>query len=235
VTLRSQPSAVTFTGGEASFRGCTHTLAAGSGFTTTQVLFEGSLKCGPWTLSASSMGIDKSGLAGGGTLSTWSKSFVMTYAASGEVLSVRGSLSGADTPWARVPGFEAEYQIGSPKLELKLDGQSFSSTFGAGKVSVRTTARKPDGNPWSSASVTPGTVVVPAPPSNGIPVPIPSLPAPMDAEKSARDACQAAARRTLVGQALQHALDVCGSSHPSPPSGLALPQSVSLKIGDVFR
>ncbi len=159
----------------------------------------------------------------------------MGYAASGDGLTARGSLTGADTPWARVPGFEAEFRIEAPKLDLKLENPTLSPRFGAGKVSVRTTAKKPDGNPWSSASLTPETVVVPAPPADGIPVPFPVLPAPADVEKAARDACEIGARRTLSGQALQHALDVCRSGHPSPPGVPMLPRTVSLKVGDVFR
>jgi hypothetical protein len=235
VALQSQSSSLMLTSGEASVRGCTHTLAAGSGLTTSQVLFEGSLKCGPWSLTTSSMGIDRSGVSGGGTFTAWSKRFTMTYSASGDALSVRGSLSGADTPWARLPGWEAEYKVEAPKLDLKLEGPALSPTFGAGKVSVRSTAKKPDGNPWSSASLTPDTVVVPAPPTDGIPVPFPVLPAPSDVEKAARDACEAGARRTLVGQALQHALDVCRSGHPSPPAVPSLPRTISLKVGDVLR
>jgi hypothetical protein len=235
VALQSQSSAIMFTGGEAAFRGCTHTLAAGSGLTTSQVLFEGSLKCGPWSLTASSMGIDKTSVAGGGTLTAWSKRFTMTYSASGDALSARGSLSGADTPWARLPGWEAEYKVDAPRLDLKLEGPALSPTFGAGRVSVRSTAKKPDGNPWASASLTPDVVVVPAPPTDGIPVPFPVLPAPSDVEKAARDACEAGARRTLAGQALQHALDVCRSGHPSPPSLPSLPRTISLKVGEVLR
>jgi hypothetical protein len=239
VALQSQSSNVMFTGGEASFRGCTHTLVAGSAFNSSQVLLEGSLRCGHWSLTASSMGIDKTGVSGGGTLSAWSKSFAMSYSASGDVLTARGSLSGADTLWTRVPGFEVEYRIEAPKLDLKLDlkldGPSLSPTFGAGKVSVRTTAKKPDGSPWSSASLTPGTVVVPAPPSDGIPVPFPVLPTPSDLEKDARDTCERVARATLGGQALQTALDVCRSGHPSPPTLPALPRTPSLKVGDIFR
>jgi hypothetical protein len=235
VALKSQSSNVMFTGGEASFRGCTHTLAAGSGFNSSQVLLEGSLRCGPWSLTSSSMGIDKTGVSGGGTLSAWSKSFAMSYSASGDVLTARGSLSGPDTPWIRLPGFEAEYRIEGPKLDLKLDGPSLSPTFGAGKVSVRTTAKKPDGNPWSSASLTPATVMVPAPPTDGIPVPFPVLPTPSDLEKDARDTCERVARATLGGQALQTALDVCRSGHPSPPALPALPRTPSLKVGDIFR
>ncbi len=233
--LGSQSSIVTLTGGEASLRGCTHTLAAGSAFTSSQVLLEGSLKCGPWTLTASSMGMDKTSVAGGGTLSAWSKSFTMTYAASGDGLAARGALTGADTPWVRVPGFEAEWRIEAPRLDLKLDGSSLSPTFGAGKVTVRTTAKKPDGSPWSLASMTPATVVVPAPPTDGIPVPFPVLPAPTDAEKAARDACVQVADRTTTGKAHDAAVGLCNSSHPSPPSVPALPRTVSLKVGDVFR
>jgi hypothetical protein len=233
--LQSQASGVTFTGGEASFRGCTHTLAAGSGFTTTQVLFEGSLKCGPWTLSASSMGIDRSGLAGGGTFSAWSKSFAMTYAASGDGLTARGSISGPDTPWVRVPGLEAEYRIEAPKLDVKIEGPSLAPVFNLSKVSVRTTAKKPDGNPWSSTSLTPGAIVVPAPPTDGIPVPFPVLPTPADVNKTARDACIQLADRTTAGRAHEAAVGVCNSNHPSPPGIPTLPRTISLKVGDVYR
>lgn len=235
VALQSQANNIVFTSGEASFRGCTHTLAAGSVFTTSQVLFEGSLKCGPWSLTSSSMGIDKTSVAGAGTLTAWSKSFTMTYSASGDGLSARGSLSGADTPWTRVPGFEAEYRIEAPKLDLKLEGPTLSPTLRASKVSVRTVARKKDGSPWSSASLTPDTMVVPVPPADAVPVPFPVLPAPADVEKTARDACEAGARRTLAGKALQAALDACRSGHPPPPAVPTLPRTISLKVGDVLR
>ncbi|MBK9062784.1 MAG: hypothetical protein IPL89_06255 [Acidobacteria bacterium] len=228
-------TALTLLGDGTALRGCTHSVEAGSLLAPSRATLAGSLRCGSWTIGSSTLTVDPNGLSGGGTFTAWSRSFAMSYAASGSGLSARGSLSGADTPWTRVAGFEAEYRIEGPKLELKLDGPALSPTFGAGKVNVRTIAKKPDGNPWSSASLTPDVVVVPAPPTDGIPVPLPALPAPSDAERAARDACEAGARRTLAGQALQHALDVCRSGHPSPPSVPSLPRSVSLKVGEVLR
>jgi hypothetical protein len=229
-------ASLTLLGDPAPIRGCTHTVEAGSSFAPPRTTFAGSLRCGAWALTESTLTLDASGVSGGGTFTAWSKRFAMTYDVSGGGgLAVRGSLSGADTPWTRLPGFEAEYRIEAPKIDVRLDGPTLSSTFGAGKVSVRSTAKKPDGNPWASASLTPDTVAIPTPPSDGIPVPFPALPASSDVEKAARDACEAGARRTLAGQALQHALDVCRSGHPSPPAVPSLPQTISLSVGDVLR
>ena len=216
VALQSQASAVMFTGGEASFRGCTHTLAAGSGFTTSQVLLEGSLRCGPWSLTSSSMGIDKTSVAGAGTLTAWSKSFTMSYAASGDGLSPEARSLGADTPWARVPGFEAEYRIEAPKLDLKLEGPSLSPTFGAGKVNVRTIAKRPGGDPWSSASLTPDVVV--ARPADGRDYgSVPGPPGTFGRRKGRTRRLRAGGDRTLAG-ALQHGPRRLHGGHPSPPS-----------------
>lgn len=235
VALQSQSNAVMFSGGEASFRGCTHTLATGSAFTTSQILVEGSLRCGPWSLTSSSMGIDKTSVAGAGTLTAWGKSFTMTYAASGDGLSARGSLSGADAPWTRVAGFEAEYRIEAPRLDLRLEGPTLSPTLRANRVSVRTVAKKKDGSPWSSASLTPDVMKVPAPPATSVPVPFPNLPPPSDVFKGARDACEASARKTLFGQARDRALEACRSANPPPPAVPALPNKLDVPVGEIFR
>jgi len=228
-------SALTLLGDGAAFRGCTHSVDAGSLFAPSRATLAGTLRCGSWTIGSSTLTVDPNGLSGGGTFTAWSRSFAMSYAASGNGLSARGSLSGADTPWTRVPGYEAEYRIEAPKLDVKLDGTTLSPTFGAGKVNVRTTARKPDGNPWATASGTPDAMIVPAPPADAIPVPFPVLPAPSDAEKAARDTCRAAANKIPQADARNAALTVCNANHPSPPSVPTLPRSVSLKVGDVFR
>ncbi|MEO8055546.1 MAG: hypothetical protein ABI768_10340 [Acidobacteriota bacterium] len=226
-------SALTLAGDEAAVRGCTHTVGMGSVLSPSRLTLAGSLRCGPWSMASSTLALEGGSVSGGGTFTAWSKRFAMTYSASGDTLSVRGSLSGVNTPWARIPGLEAEYRIEGPKLDLKLEGPSLSRTFGAGKVNVRSTAKKPDGNPWSTASATPGTVVVPAPPSDGIPVPVPNLPPPADVERAARDLCESAAKK-LVGGARDRALDACRSGHPAPPGLPNLPASVSLKVGEVF-
>lgn len=216
-------------------RGCTHSVEARSLFTSTGGTLVGILACGPFTIASSVLRLEGGSISGGGTFAAWSKNFAMIYSASGDVLTARGSLSGIDTPWTRVPGFEAEYRIEGPKLDLKLEGPSLAPTFGAGTLKVRTVAKKPDGNPWSTASATPGAVVVPAPPSDGIPVPFPALPAAADAEKAARDACRSAANRIPQADARNAALAVCNADHPSPPGLPNLPPSISLKVGDVFR
>jgi hypothetical protein len=228
VNLQYQSGSVLFSGGEAPVRGCTHTLGAGSGFSSSGISLEGSLKCGPWTLTASSMGLERSRVSGGGTFSAWNKSFSMSYSVSNDVLTATGTLSGPDTPWTRIPGLEAEYRIEAPKLDVTLQGPSLSPVFNLSKLSVRTTANKPNGNPWSSASLTPGAIVVPAPPTDGIPVPFPSLPSPGDVEKSLRDACLSVA-------VTQGARELCRSGHPSPPGIPSLSSRISLKVGDIFR
>jgi hypothetical protein len=235
--------------GEAPFGSCVHAAGPGSRLAAGRLVLAGSLHCGPWTVTASTLTVEGGGLSGGGTLSAWGKSAAMSYSASEGALAARGQLSGPDTPWTRIPGVEAEYRIEGPKLDLRLQGPTVALTFSALKVSARTTAKKPDGSAWAYASMYPastrgsgGTMAdgpfevakIPAPPAPFAPCPLPVLPTPADAEKGMRDACEAGARRTLVGQALQRALDVCRSGHPSPPVVPTLPRTISLNLGEVF-
>ena len=228
-------SALALLGDGIPVRGCTHSVEAGSLFSSTRMSLAGSLRCGPWTLTASTLALSGGGISGGGTLSAWSKSFTMAYAASGDGLAARGSISGSDTGWTGIPRVDAEYRIERPKLDMKLEGPSLSPTFGAGKVLVRSKATKPDGSPWSSASFTPDVMRVPAPPAPFVPVPFPNLPAPNDVFKAARDACEAVARNTLLSQARDRALEVCRSTHPSPPGMPALPNRLEVSVGEIFR
>ncbi len=52
------------------------------------------------------------------------------------------------------PPRDAAYRS-SGRVDVKLEGPSLSPTFGAGRILVRSKATKPDGSPWSSASLTP--------------------------------------------------------------------------------
>ncbi len=227
-------SSLALLGDPAPFRGCTHSVETGSVLAPPKATLAGSLRCGSWTMASSTLTLEGGGVSGGGTLTAWGKAFAMSYSVSGSAFAARGSLSGADTPWKRLPGIEAEFRIEGPKLDMKLDGQTLAPTFGAGKLSVRTTAKKRNGDPWSSASMTPGTIVVPAPPSDGIPIPFPNLPTPADAEKAARDACRAAANKVPEKNSRNAALAACDVSHPSPPGVPSLPPAITLKVGEVF-
>lgn len=248
--LESLPGAtIALKAGEAPFGTCVHAAGPGSRLSAGRLVLAGSLRCGPWTVTASTLTVEGGGFSGGGTLSAWGKSAAMSYAASEGALTGRGQLSGPDTPWTRLPGIEAEYRVEGPKLDLRLQGATVALTFSALKVSARTTAKKPNGTAWAYAEMYPASTrggggaladgpfevaKIPAPPAPFAPCPLPVLPTPADAEKGMRDACEAGARRTLVGQALQRALDVCRSGHPSPPVVPTLPRTISLNLGEVF-
>ena len=236
-TVESQgESGLTIKGSELPVRGCTHTVEGGSLFSGQRLSLAGSLRCGTWSLSASTLKLEGGGVSGGGTFSAWGKSFSMAYSASGDKLLALGSISGSDTAWTRVPGVAAEYRIEKPKLHLKLEGPTLSPTFDADGVRVRTTATKPNGSPWASAKLTfPDVVKVPPPPGGAVPIPYPNLTAPADDFKTAREACEAAARATLFGQARENALAVCRSTHPSPPALPALPNKLDVPVKDIFK
>lgn len=235
-TVASQGVSVfTLLGDGIPVRGCTHSVEAGSLFASTRISLAGSLRCGPWTLTASTLALSGGGVSGGGVFTAWSKTFTMTYAASGDGLVARGSISGPDTPWTGIPRVDAEYRIERPKLDVKLEGPSLAPTFGAGKILVRSKATKPDGSPWSSASLTPDVMRMPAPPAGAVPVPFPNLPKPDDVLKGARDACEAVARNTLLGRARDRALEACRSANPSPPGVPALPNKLEVPVGEIFR
>ncbi len=213
---------------------CAHSVENGSFLSPAHLTLVGSLRCGSWAVAASTLTLEGGGISGGGTLTAWGKSFAMAYGASGDGLRAQGALEGADTPWNRIPGFEAEFRIERPRLELVLVGAVLTPSFGASRIAARTIAKRPDSSPWSSSSLSPGVVVIPAPPAGPISVPYPNLAPPADVEKGARDACESGARKTLAGQALQHALDVCRSGHPAPPAVPNLPRTGSLSVGEVF-
>lgn len=235
-TVESQGSSVlALRGGDVAVRGCTHTVQAGSRLSGDELALAGSLRCGSWTLASSTLKLEGGGVSGGGTLSAWSRNFSMSYSASGDGLLARGSISGSDTPWARVPGVAAEFRIEKPKLALRLEGPALSPTFDADGVRVRTTATKPDGSAWSSARLTfPDVVLVPAPPAGAVPVPFPNLPAPGDVFKAAREACEAAARQIPLADPRNAALAVCRTDHPAPPAMPSLPDRLSVPVRDIF-
>lgn len=235
-TIESQGAALTLRGGDVSVRACVHTVLAGSRISGNELSLVGTLRCGSWTLASSTLKLEGGGLSGSATFSAWSRNFSMSYSASGGALRARGSISGSDTSWTRVPGLPAEYKIDSPKLSLKLEGPALEATFEAGGVRARTTATKPGGGHWSSATFNiPGTIEVSVPPSTTVPVPLPNLPSPDDVFKSARETCEAGARLLPLADARNAALAVCRADHPSPPAIPSLPNRLDVPVRDIFQ
>ncbi|MCM3876144.1 MAG: hypothetical protein NEA02_06960 [Thermoanaerobaculia bacterium] len=236
-TIESQGAFVlTLSGGDVSVRGCTHSVHAGSRVSGNELSLAGSLRCGSWTLASSTLKLEGGGVSGSATFSAWSRSFSMTYSAAGDGLRARGSISGSDTSWARIPGVGAEFKIENPKLGVKLEGGTLSPTFEADGVKVRTTAKKPDGGAWASATLNLSTVVaVPAPPASSVPVPFPNLPTPGDVFKAARETCEAGARLIPLADARNTALAACRVDHPSPPAIPSLPDRLNVPVSEIFQ
>lgn len=109
-------------------------------------------------------------------------------------LSVPPKTSGTHTagtvPWRAVPAAPfAQYRVTAPKFAVTLDNEELQARL-TGGLAIRSTATRPDGQPWAQASVALNVAIS----ANGtLELPMPVWPAIGDPLAPARSACKAAA------------------------------------------
>lgn len=93
--------------------------------------------------------------------------------------------------WRAVPGFPAaEYRVTTPELRMQIEGATLRASL-VGTVAIRTTERRPDGQPWASVEV---TFDVPISATGMLVLPMPVWPALGDPLAGARASCRQAAQ-----------------------------------------
>jgi hypothetical protein len=215
------------------FFGCRYASDEQSRFESSVLTLHGRLSCGSSVLNESTARIGPSGYSGNGRLALFGHTFDTTYDLSTARLKAHGRYEGPTVGWNRVPGFDAEYRVSRPTVDLTLDGPTVSATFDAEKVEVQTVARNKNNQPWAQASLDPDPVTVGV--DGSLPLRLAHLPSVSDAERGAREACVQVADRTTAGRAHDAAVALCNSDHPSPPSIPDLPTSISVSVGVVVK
>ena len=247
---------IAIVGGTVDFKGVSHSVGRGSYISATEVKLVGWIPLINHVLSDSSLTFRPSGVSGSGRLLAFAHAFDLNYDLSGTALMASGEVGGPDRGWQSVPFTNgAHYQVSGARIRVEINGKALAARVRGGRLAVRSSAMKPDGSPWSSAStpIPPDLVVA----VNGdVSLRPPGLLAPGDPLSAARAACEETARRTnsipnvpdeLKGvlrqkaieardaavNALNRALEECRNRNPAPPPMPSIPQNMTVKVGNI--
>ena len=231
--------------GELSLYACAGRVSPNGQVDKDGVALSATLRCGAEELSNASVKVTpKRALSGQAQLNVPAYKLDATLALQGPDLVVSGQWKGKPRGFVPVPGVPGvELQVLAPIVRGTLSRKAASGVitstvalvFDADRLELRTTARMPTGQPWASAYVDPQPSAISAKLTT---LALPSLPAPADALRGARDACLSAADKVLdnkltKGDEHAGARDACNGSNPPPPSNPSVPVSVRLEVSVV--
>lgn len=147
---------LTLSGSDVSVEGCTHQVGSGSRLSGTRLRLVGSLKCGSHTMTSSMLYLKPGEIAGQGKLQVFNHAFDVTYGATAQHLTASGTWDAGSADWQALPGVSGvQYKVSTPKVKVEIAGASLSASVDAGTVEARTTALKPNNEPWAQAQIDP--------------------------------------------------------------------------------
>ncbi|HWB73799.1 MAG TPA: hypothetical protein VG755_02565 [Nannocystaceae bacterium] len=209
---------------------CVQNLGGGSKIAAGKLQLSGKLKCGDVS-GTSTINVGKN-IDGAVKLNLFGHQFAFDVAWSGGELQGTTTWQAASSGWQSVPGVDLELRVEGPSLALTMKGSTFSATFDASKLELRSKSTKPDGNPWAYAYLDPPSQTVST--DGKIDFTPPALPSPGDPFKAARNVCIDAAKNTIPpGNARNAAISVCNTDNPAPPSIPSPPTKISVEVSVV--
>lgn len=234
--------------GRLSLYACALPLSPGGSIDRQGVTVSGTMSCDGTEISNAVVRVAPDGrLSGAGYIKYAGAKMDATLGMDGSSFVANAGWKGTSSGFVPIPGtIGVELQVKNPiaslKLERKAGGgritQSITGSFDADRIEVRTQAKMPNGEPWASAYVDPGPTTLSA---SAVTLALPSLPAPADALKAARDTCLRAADlvkdnpATTKSNEHNAAVDACNAANPSPPANPSLPASVSMDLGKIAK
>lgn len=202
---------------------CRIQLDSGSGALQNGARLDWNMRCPYETSADADLMLTSAGLSGTGTMRAFGASFGVSYSLdqAQRLMRVRGAWTPASTQWRGIPGLPAlEHSVESPKLtfEWTLPTRPTSDpkkdavpkatfTMTAGKVSVRSAAKRPGGAPWVLVSTPSRSAVFHY--DGTVRSPFPALPAPSP-EPSAPPLCN-------VSCDFLKSKNISGTVPPAPP------------------
>lgn len=164
-------------GGDVNLLGCTHQVSNGSAVRPDMVELWGQIRCGNLVAPDSLLSLNAGGVGGASRVQMLGHGFDLYYSLGAGRLQAASTWTPASLGWQSVPGSGgAQFRVSNPRVIVRIDGASAGAGFYVDRVEAKSTANKPNGEPWASAQASPPPLGFSV--DGRLALPLPQLPIP---------------------------------------------------------